>query len=114
MRLPQTPSQFDYNPGHGHGPALYLPATEPDVRVGPGDHHEEVHPPPHNHPQYHQPPQQMRLPVTVGICKLCKRVYRPEVGENDFVMLVVFFLWISLLTNMTLTQDETDDDIIAS
>ena len=98
MRLPQTPSQFDYNPGHGHGPALYLPTPEPDVRVVPGDHHEEVQPPPHHHPHYHQPPQQMRLPVTVGICKLCKRVYRPEVGENDFDMLV-FLIFMDITFN---------------
>ena len=116
MRLPQTPSHYDYKQGPVPGPGLFLPTPEPDVRLAPGDNHEEIQPPYHHHHLLnHQPPtQQMRLPVTVGICKLCKRVYRPEVSDIVVFMWRVLVLLISVPEHdMTLTQDETEQMAIS-
>ena len=72
---------------------LPLYHSEPAVGVGspahihharePPDTPQEHHVVPNQHVVGPPPSQPLRVPVTIGICKVCRRVYTPEVRGKD-------------------------------
>ena len=85
-----------------HPPELLPQVPDPRVLVHPGVYHQQQHQEPHfgelgDVPQplpSELPPQhQTKVPVSIGICKMCRRVYRPEVSE--FICLSYFECFVS-------------------